>query len=140
MRFALPVTIPWIIPLMILIAGWYVVFWLLARRLRRAFPSTWDLLGRPLGHPFIDSLRAWGPNFRLMLFVWRRQHVDLGDHKITLLVWCARIGLGLVNALGLTSCLDTSPPRTIHFGSVPVHITPRTVSIRFANDAGREFE
>ena len=121
MSFSLPVTIPRVIPLTILIVGECIVLWLLARRLRRAFPSTWDQLNRPLGYPplffsFLQNLRAWEANANLMRFVWRRQYVNLGDHKITLLVWCTRIGFGLAAAVGVISWLDSSPPRTIHFG------------------------
>jgi hypothetical protein len=121
MSFSLPVTIPWVIALLVPGVGCQIIFWLLARRLRRAFPSIWDQLGRPLGYPSLfvslsENLNALGANLRLMFFAWRRQHVDLGDHKITLLVWCTRIGYGLITALVAISFLDASPPRTIHFG------------------------
>jgi hypothetical protein len=60
---------------------------------------------------------AWEANFNLTLFVWRRDHTNLRNGAITVLVWCARIGFALGAAIAVISALDNSPPQVVHFGN-----------------------
>jgi hypothetical protein len=106
-----------LVTLFILIIGQTIIFWLLARRLRRSFPSIWDQLERPLGYERLgtrENLRDLKANLALVNFVWRQEYVELRDQKITLLVWCARIGYGLIAAIVLLpfllAFLNTSAP------------------------------
>jgi hypothetical protein len=116
MSMSLPKPIP-LVAFFILIIGQTIIFWLLARRLRRSFPSVWYQLERPLGYERLgtrENLRDLKANLNLMHFVWRREYVELGDRKITLLVWCARIGYGLIAAIVMLpfvlAFLNTSAP------------------------------
>jgi hypothetical protein len=87
---------PWIlIFLFVVIALNYIVFSLLASRLRRACPSIWDQLGRPAGHPRFayrvsQAWQHWIAELNLQIFVWRRQYVELCDGLVSMWIWLSR--------------------------------------------------
>jgi hypothetical protein len=99
---------PWVIPIFVGIFFFWVLLWLLARRLRRTFPTVWADLGRPSGKPelsasFALGWEAWKSNFSTFLFVWSGQHSDLNDSQLTGLIWCARAVWILVVTMAVLS-------------------------------------
>jgi hypothetical protein len=91
--------VPWLIPLAINGIGLVTVHWFLVQRLRQAFPAVWTQLGCP-AFSFSTSVReGWKQEkagYRLFWFIWSGRHVALQDSTVGRLVWCARLGYGLV--------------------------------------------
>lgn len=92
-------SINWIIPLVIVGTSNVVVHWLLARRLRQAFPAVWLQLGSPdfsfRPTSIRESWRQQKMEYRHLRFIWSGEHLALQDSTVTRLVWCARVGVGL---------------------------------------------
>lgn len=83
----------------------FIFFVLLSRRLRLVHPAMWEKLGRPdlmMLHPgsflgFLDLVEA---NFRLYIFPFRSQSFGLGNWGTAILLWLARVTLGLIVVFG----------------------------------------
>jgi len=83
-----------LIPIIVGLVATEVAGWLLARRLRLAFPSLWDELGQPPGHwgiaTFAENWNSLKPNVRLFVFAWGPRHRKLHDARVTAFVWAFR--------------------------------------------------
>jgi len=114
---SIPHPLPWIFLLLIVGIGQWVILWPLTRRLERLHPTVWDQLGRPRvpppWRPWHTSIREeWHQNiafYRLLLL-----H-GLPDRQTTLLIWCARLGFGLMAILLVLSFNEG--PISYHFGN-----------------------
>jgi hypothetical protein len=101
---SVPHPIPWIFLLLIVALGqWVVILLPLTRRLERLYPTVWNQLGRPIVPPpwrkmtIREEWRQDIAHYRLMLLV------GLPDRQTTLLIWCARLGWGLMAVLVVLS-------------------------------------
>jgi hypothetical protein len=100
----------WVILVFAGVVGGWVALWLLARRLRQAFPEVWNNLKRPPGYPVLSTAisegwRAWKANLWLLIFVYRRDYIQLHDRKVAVFVWLARGCIALAYFAALFSFL-----------------------------------
>jgi hypothetical protein len=107
---SLAYSIPWMIPLLVMVVGNGVVIWFLCRRLRQTFPAIWTELGSP-GYPVFstsvgDTWRQEKAMYRLFFFVCSNRHVALQDNPISRLVWCARLGYALTAFFFVLWCIE----------------------------------
>jgi hypothetical protein len=100
----IPHPIPWIFLLLVVGIAQGGILWLLIRRLERLHPALWNQLGQPkIGPRWLTFRAEWDQmlaQHRLLLIT------GLPDRKAMLLVWCARIGYGVVAVLFLLSVAE----------------------------------
>jgi hypothetical protein len=90
---SIPHPIPWFFLLAIVVVAKLAVLVLLCRRLRQAFPSVWNDLGRPFSFErympstsFSQGLTEQNAQWSLLFYIFSGQYRDLHDRTVALLV------------------------------------------------------
>jgi hypothetical protein len=116
---SIPHPIPWIFVLLAVSIGYLGILVALIRRLERLHPTVWAQLGRPKSYPHFvkrgEQWHEWKTGLYVQLFIFWHRYSDLGDRRVSLLVWCARIAWGLSAILLPLSFAEG--PVTYHFGN-----------------------
>ena len=106
MSISVPHPVPWIFLLAIVAVAKLALLVLLCRRLRQAFPSVWEGLGRPFSFErYVPStslsqgLSEQNAQWSLLFYIFSGQYRDLHDHTVTRLVWSARLACALIVVL-----------------------------------------
>ena len=106
MNISVPHPVPWIFLLAIVAIAKLALLVLLCRRLRQAFPSAWNDLGRPFSFEryapstsLNQGLTEQNAQWSLLFYIFSGQYRDLHDRTVTLLVWSARLACVLIVVL-----------------------------------------
>src|SRR5579871_4252468 len=83
--------LPWPLPLFACIVLGLILYWLIARRLRRTLPDVWHGLGQPSGMPVAGSVRQFGAQAQLTWFLLTKKIIPQGDGTLSGLVWAYRL-------------------------------------------------
>lgn len=118
---SIPHPIPWFFLLAIVVVAKLAVLVLLCRRLRQAFPSVWNDLGRPFSFErympstsFSQGLTEQNAQWSLLFYIFSGQYRDLHDRTVALLVWCARLACVLIAVL-LVLALSEGWPQPLRY-------------------------
>jgi hypothetical protein len=105
-NISVPHPVPWIFLLAIVAIAKLALLVLLCRRLRQAFPSAWNDLGRPFSFEryapstsLNQGLTEQNAQWSLLFYIFSGQYRDLHDRTVTLLVWSARLACVLIVVL-----------------------------------------
>ena len=118
---SIPHPIPWFFLLAVVVVAKLAVLVLLCRRLRQAFPSVWNDLGRPFSFErympstsFSQGLTEQNAQWSLLFYIFSGQYRDLHDRTVALLVWCARLACVLIAVL-LVLALSEGWPQPLRY-------------------------
>ncbi len=118
---SIPHPIPWFFLLAIVVVAKLAVLVLLCRRLRQAFPSVWNDLGRPFSFErympstsLSQGLTEQNAQWSLLFYIFSGQYRDLHDRTVALLVWCARLACVLIAVL-LVLALSEGWPQPLRY-------------------------
>ncbi|MGC1445737.1 MAG: hypothetical protein WA837_09755 [Xanthobacteraceae bacterium] len=121
MSMSIPHPIPWFFLLAIVVVAKLAVLVLLCRRLRQAFPSVWNDLGRPFSFErympstsLSQGLTEQNAQWSLLFYIFSGQYRDLHDRTVALLVWCARLACVLIAVL-LVLALSEGWPQPLRY-------------------------
>lgn len=118
---SIPHPIPWYFLLAIVVVAKLAVLVLLCRRLRQAFPSVWNDLGRPFSFErympstsLSQGLTEQNAQWSLLFYIFSGQYRDVHDRTVALLVWCARLACVLIAVL-LVLALSEGWPQPLRY-------------------------
>ncbi|MGA9949797.1 MAG: hypothetical protein WBQ24_16225 [Xanthobacteraceae bacterium] len=118
---SIPHPIPWFFLLAIVVVAKLAVLVLLCRRLRQAFPSVWNDLGRPFSFErympstsLSQGLTEQNAQWSLLFYIFSGQYRDVHDRTVALLVWCARLACVLIAVL-LVLALSEGWPQPLRY-------------------------
>ncbi|MGA7429650.1 MAG: hypothetical protein WBW35_04385 [Xanthobacteraceae bacterium] len=118
---SIPHPIPWFFLLAIVVVAKLAVLVLLCRRLRQAFPSVWNDLGRPFSFErympstsLSQGLTEQNAQWSLLFYIFSGQYRDVHDRTVALLVWCARLACVLIAVL-LVLALSERWPQPLRY-------------------------
>ncbi|MGB7176018.1 MAG: hypothetical protein WBD33_04145 [Xanthobacteraceae bacterium] len=121
MSMSIPHPIPWYFLLAIVVVAKLAVLVLLCRRLRQAFPSVWNDLGRPFSFErympstsLSQGLTEQNAQWSLLFYIFSGQYRDVHDRTVALLVWCARLACVLIAVL-LVLALSEGWPQPLRY-------------------------